>query len=127
MPFPGFGSRRASEFNVSSWHFCDIRVARLTVRFRASFGHQHVAYLCRRMTHRGHLDGSIDLPAMPVAFETVVDEILKSWDSNPCRYLVQVATSLCRSCGMHFAKRDSPLSPFVPERHPHTPEAFQQR
>ena len=38
-----------------------------------------------------------------------------------------VAVTLRRSCGVHFAKRDSPPSPFVPERYPYTPEAFQQR
>ena len=35
---------------VHTWHFGDIRAARLDVRFRALFGHQRVARLCRRMT-----------------------------------------------------------------------------
>ena len=36
--------------DVRSWHFCDIEAAWSNVRFRALFGHQRVARLCRRMT-----------------------------------------------------------------------------
>ena len=36
------------------WHFGDIDAALFNVQFRATFGHQSVARLCRRMTQSGH-------------------------------------------------------------------------
>ena len=36
--------------NVCYWHFGDIPAARFDVWFRALFGHQRMAGLCRRMT-----------------------------------------------------------------------------
>ena len=40
--------------NGRFWHFGDIDPARFNVRFRALFGHQSKARLCRRMTLSGH-------------------------------------------------------------------------
>jgi hypothetical protein len=40
--------------HVRFCHFGDIHAARFNVWFRALFGHQRVARLCRRMTHSGH-------------------------------------------------------------------------
>jgi hypothetical protein len=41
--------------NGRFWHFGDIDAARFNVRFRALFGHQSMARLCRRMTQSGLL------------------------------------------------------------------------
>lgn len=40
--------------NGRFWHFGDIDAVRFNVRFRALFGHQSMARLCRRMTQSRH-------------------------------------------------------------------------
>jgi len=43
-----------SDRNVRFWHSGDIHAARFNVWFRALFGHQRVALLCRRLTQSGN-------------------------------------------------------------------------